>query len=269
MKRIVIPTELTLHSLHLVRHALTLLKGETCEITLLHLTPVPSSITDLLLLPREAEKAREPAEFRRALERLQKSYALEITRLRVAHLCCDTSLTLQNFLFKHQIDLVLSPVSLTTPSEAMQDFNRLVQDIPCPVLYIPEFFEPTHFRKIAFVLDVEARPSTLPDQALVDLLCRQDYYVTFLLVFVPGTSTATLKQALDELYAAPVLQGVEFAVHLQQQRDLTSGVVAFIEEFAVDLVVTCKKRSLLDYLRRGSRVRAKALHTKVPCLSVA
>ena len=271
MKKIVIPTELTLHSLHLVRHALTLLKGETCEITLLHLTPVPTSITDLLLLPREAQQAGEPSvEFTQALARLQKSYALEINRIRVAHLCCDSSLTLRNFLVKHQIDLVLSPVALATPSEAMQLFNELVPHIPFPVLYIPEFFEPTCFRKIAFVLDAQARPATLPDQALVDLLCRQDYYVTFLLVFAPGTSTALLKQTLDELYAAPVLQGVEFAVHLQQRRDLTSGVVAFIEEFAVDLVVTCKKRSVLDYLRAGRRrVRAKTLHTKVPCLSVA
>jgi nucleotide-binding universal stress UspA family protein len=270
MKKIVIPTELTLHSLHLVRHALTLLKGETCEITLLHVTPVPTSITELLLLPRETEKAGEPsADFTQALERLRKSYALEISRLRVAHLCCDSALTLKNFLRKHQIDLVISPVALTPPSEVMQHFNQLAADLPFPVLYIPEFFEPTRFRKIAFVLDAQARRTTLPDQALVDLLCRQDYYVTFLLVFAPGTSTATLKQALDELYAAPVLQGVEFAVHLQQRRDLTSGVVAFIEEFAMDLVVTCQRRSLLDYLRVGRRVRAKALHTKVPCLSVA
>lgn len=268
MKKILIPTELTLHSLHLVRHILTLLKGETCEITLLHLIPIPTSITDLLLLPCEAEKAREPAsDFAQALERLQKLYVLEINRIRVAHLCGDTTLTLQNFILKHQIDLVLSPVSLTTPSQALQHFHQLMQDIACPILYIPELFEPTSFRSIVFVLDAEARPSTLPDQALIKLLCRQDYYVTFLLVFTPGTSTATLKQALDELYAAPVLQSVAFAVHLQQ-RDLTSGVVAFIEEFAVDLVVTRKKRRLLDYLRGGQCVQAKAINTKVPCLSV-
>ncbi|GAB2466511.1 hypothetical protein GCM10011375_32770 [Hymenobacter qilianensis] len=272
MKKIVIPTELTLYSLNLVKHALTLLKGETCEIILLHHTPLPDSITELLLLPREADKAREPdAEFKKALERLKKSYALEIHSIRVVHLCCDTSLTIKNFVIDNQIDLIMSPVSLTNPSEAMRHFSSLVQDIPFPVLYIPEFFETTQFRKIAFVLDAEVRTNTLPDKALVDLLCRKDYHVTFLLVFAPGTSTVKLKQALDELYAAPVLQGVEFAVHLQQQRDLTTGVVSFIEEFEVDLVVTCKKRSMLDYLRvgRSRSVRDKAINTKVPCLSVA
>lgn len=272
MKKVVIPTDFTLYSLHLIRCALNLLQGETCHITLLHVTPFSDSITDLLTLPRPEDKVRDlDPEFTQALQRLQKVYALEIHDIDIAHLYCDSSPRLNSFLEENRIDLVLSSVPLTQVSEQMRYFNRLVKDVSFPVLYIPEFFEPSRFRRVAFVLDAEATGNALPDKALLNLLCRANSRITFLLVFKPGTRTDKLRPALDTLYSSAVLADVPYSVHLIHQRDITEGVINFLEEFEVDLVVTCKKKGRLDYLRFGQRnhLPERAITAKVPCLSVA
>ncbi|RPD44661.1 hypothetical protein DNI29_21265 [Hymenobacter sediminis] len=269
MKRVVIPTDFTLYSLHLIRCALNLLQGEICHITLLRLTPVSDSITDLLTMPRVESQPIDP-EFLHALERLQKVYALEIEEIAITYLYCDGSQRLNSFLEENKIDLVLNTVPLTQVSEEMRYFNQLVQDAAFPVLYIPEFFEASRFRKVAFVLDAEAKASALPDKALLNLLRRADSRITFLLVFKPGTSADKLKPALDALYSSAALEEVPYSVHLIHQHDITKGVISFIEEFEVDLVVTCKKKSRLSYLRFGQRSHLpnRAITSKVPCLSV-
>lgn len=268
MKKVLIPTDLTLYSLQLIRYALNLLQNESCHITLLYLTPVTDSITDLLTLPRQQKPEME---FSQALERLRRLHSVEIQDIQVAHKYCANSSDLKQFVRERQIDLVLSTVSRSRNTEALSYFNELLQDIPFPVLYIPEFFAPNSFRKIAFVLDADVKNSALPDKELVDLLWRKECRVTFLLVFKPGTSTDTLTRALASLYSSPLLAEVNYAVHLVQQQDVTEGIISFIDEYEMDLVVSCKKKSMLDYLRLGrqARSRERAITTKVPCLSVA
>lgn len=268
MKKVLIPTDLTLYSLQLIRYALNLIQGESCHITLLYLTPSSDSITDLLTLPRPK---RPDEEFHQALERLRRLHSVEIQDIKVAHMYCTDSSDLKQFVREKQIDLVLSTVPQTRTTEALSFFNELLQDVPFPVLHIPEFFAPNSFRKIAFVLDADSKTSALPDQELIDLLWRKESRITFLLVFKPGTSPEKLTQALSKLYDSPVLANVTYSVHLVHQRDVTEGIVSFIDEFEVDLVVSCKKKSMLDFLRpsRQLRSREQAITAKVPCLSVA
>lgn len=272
MKKVVIPTDLTLFSLNLIKYALHLLKGEPCQIILVQLIPLPDSITELLTMPREEkEQPGANSPFASALARLRKSYALEIDDIRVAKVYCDSSLHLKDFVRKNKVDLVLSTVPLTRSSDSLSLFNSLAKDVACPVLYIPEYFEINRFRKIAFVLNADEKTTVLPDETLVNLLCRHDYNFTLLLVSKPGTSASQLQHALDTVYSSPVLKAVRYSIHLIQEHDVTSGVVSFIEEFSVDLVVACKKRSVLSYLRldKSSRLSDKAIQAKVPCLTVA
>ncbi|SHK75996.1 universal stress protein [Hymenobacter psychrotolerans] len=272
MKRIVIPTDLSLYSVHLIRYALNLLQGQTCHITLLQLTPLPDSITDLLTLPRpdRAPLERNP-EFGKAIARLQRHYALEIEAIQVAHLYYDGAQQLKQYLQELSIDLVLAPVPLTRPAKGAAHLHRLLTNAPCPVLYIPEYGEASKFRRIAVVLDVEAKTPELPEQALMELLSRNEARLTFLLVFKPGRHTDQLQRTLGLLYSAPQLAGITYSVHLVQQRDVTEGVLAFLGEFDIDLVVASEKKRVLGSLRAGSgsAFRQAAITAKVPCLAVA
>jgi hypothetical protein len=271
MKKVVIPTDLTLFSLNLIKYALHLIKGEPCQIILVQLIPLSDSITELLTLPREAAAQAETTPFANALARLQKSYSIEVESIRLVSVYCDSSLHLKDFVRKNKVDLVLSTVPVTSAADDLCLFNKLAKDVSCPVLFIPEFFEINQFRKIAFVLNADEKTTVLPDQTLVNLLCRHDYHFTLVLVSKPGTTAHQLQHALDTVYSSPVLKGVVYSIHLIQEKDVTSGIVSFINEFEVDLVVACKKRSVLSYLRidKSSRLRDTTIQAKVPCLSVA
>lgn len=273
MKKILIPTDLTLHSLNLIKYALQLLKGETCQILLLHPIPLPdsNSITELLMLPREEGLQKKPgAAFKNALDRIAKAYAIEINSIEISRVYCDSASQISDFVVSNKVDFVLSTVPRTRASDTLSHFNSMVKDVPCPVLYIPEFFEINLFRKIAFVLDTEGKTSSLPDNNLISLLCRNNYHLTFLLVFKSGANTDKLKHTLDSIYSSDELKEVSYSIHLIHERDVTRGVVSFIDEFEVDLVVTRKKRSLLDYLwlDRGRSFSDTAINTKVPYLSI-
>lgn len=273
VKNILIPTDLTLHSLNLIKHALQLLKGEACHIVLLHPVPLPdrNSITELLMLPRDEGLLEKPgAAFKKALDRITKAYAIEINSIEISRVYCDSASQINDFVVSNKIDLVLSTVSRTKATDTMSHFNSLVKDVDCPVLYIPEFFEINLFRKIAFVLDTEGKTNSLPDSNLIGLLCRNNYHLTFLLVFRSGANTDKLKHRLDSLYASDDLKKISYSVHLIHERDVTSGVVSFINEFEVDLVVTSKKRSMLSYmwLNKSNGFSDTAINTKVPCLSI-
>lgn len=271
MQHILIPTDLTLYSLKLIQYAVHLLKGEPCRITLVHPLPVPDSITELLLLARAKEADQEPSTiFISALERLKKVYALEIHSLELEYSYCDSSSQLHQLMTSRQITLVLSLVPVTWESATISRFNTWVQQVPCPVLYIPDFTSVRLFRKIAFVLEADEKTGSLPDSKLLQLLCRHEYHLTFLLLFTLSEDTGPLKSALDRLYASPALAGITYSVHLLHERDRSRGVVSFLHEHEVDLVVTGKRRKGLVSWRLQNKAgfSIKTLQGQVPHLAL-
>ncbi|TXK51883.1 universal stress protein [Pontibacter qinzhouensis] len=273
MKKIVIPTNLTIQSLNLIKYGLQVLKGEVCQIYLLHLIPLPDSIPELLMLPREEERLEKiNTPFNKTLDRIRKSYAVEISSLHVIHLYGDSPIKVQNFIDNNNIDLILSPVSSTTISEkdSYHSFSSLVKDVSCPVLYIPDNAETTDFRKIAYVLDTDDKYTLLLDDLLLNLTSTKNYYVTFLVIFKPGTNMEKLEYVLNKVYMNEKLKGINCSVHLLQENNFTGGVYTFVEEFKVDLLVTGRKKNLFDTIFTRKRISSDvAKHTRVPFLTIS
>ncbi|WP_158267486.1 universal stress protein [Adhaeribacter arboris] len=273
MKKIVIPTDLTNQSLSLIKYGLQMMKGQTCQIILLQLIPLPDSITDLILLPREEDKlANLNTPFQKALERIRKSYAVEISKLDVVPLYGDSPLKIRNFMEDNNIDLVLCPVTeaRTAAANSVDLFNSLITDVSCPVLYIPDDTEAIRFRKIAYVLDPEDTYTLLVDDLLLNLTSGKDYYVTFLVIFKPGTNIMKLEYVLKEIYRHEKLKDKNCSVHLIQENNFKGGVYTFAEEFKVDLLVAGRKKKFFGNLFSRKRISSEVVkQTKVPFLAIA
>lgn len=262
-----LPTDLTLYSLHLIRCALNLVQEQSCYVILLYVAPVSTTSTDLLPLSSQ----QPDAEFSSAIEQLQKLNFSGIEGLEIARLHGKDSSYITKHVLEEQIDLVLSTISCSHNTAALSFRSKLLQDVLLPVPYGPGFSVPNCLRRIVFVLDVEAKNGLLPNQELIELRRRRECGVSFLLVTKPGFSTDALTQALSRLHASPMLAKVADSGQVVPQRNFTQGIVAFIKKFEVDLVVNCKKKSMLDHLRLGQKASSseRASATKVPCLSVA
>lgn len=273
MKKIVIPTDLTIQSLNLIKYGLQVMKGHACQIFLVQLIPLPDSITELIMLPREEdrlEKINTP--FQKALERIRKSYAVEISHLEVVHLYGDSPLKVRNFIESHGIDLILCPVkeSGALGQKGQELFSSLEKEVSCPVLYIPEDTAPSRFRKIVYVLDTDDKYTLLLDDLLLNLTSGTDYYVTFLVVFKPGTNIDKLEYVLNKVYLNEKLKDINCSVHLIQETSISGGVYTFVEEFKADLLVTGRKKSFFSQIFPRKRISSEvAKHTRVPFLTIA
>lgn len=249
------------------------MKGQTCEIILLHFIPLPDSITDLIMLPREEETLALPnTPFHKALERMRKLYAVEISHLEVVPVYGGNPLKIRNFITDYQIDLILCPIMEVRTSDVhnTEPFSSLVKDVSCPVLYIPNEIESIHFRKIVYLLDTDDKYTLLLHDLLLNLTAGTDYYVTFLIIFKPDTTREKLKYALDKVYHNEKLKGINCSVHLLREKDFTGGVYTFVEEFKVDLLITGRKKNLLGNLFTRKRISSEVVkHTKVPFLTIS
>lgn len=273
MKKIAIPTNLTNQSLNLIKYGLQIMKGETCQIFLLHLIPLPDSIPDLLLLPRGEDRLEKiNTSFSKTLERIRKAYAVEISNLEVVHLYGDGPLEIRNFIDSQSLDLILCPVieKKNNVKNPFESFSNLIKDLSCPVLYIPDNLEAIPFRKIAYVLDTDDKYTLLLDDLLMNLASCDNYYLTFLVVFKPGTNMEKLEYVLNKVYLNEKLKDINCSVHLIQENDFTGGVYTFLEEFKVDLLVTGRKKSLFGNIFTRKRISSEvARHTRVPFLTIA
>nr|WP_262910480.1 universal stress protein [Pontibacter silvestris] len=267
-----IPTDLTNESLGLIKFGLQVLKGEACQIILLHVIPLPDSITELLMLSRDEEKLEKVnTAFYKAIERIKKSYVVEIISLDVVHLYGDSPIKIQNYIDANNIDLVLCPVTASKPSAGneKEKLRELFSDVTCPILYIPDNIENNQFRKVAYVLDPDDKHSLLLDEFLLTLTSSSDYYITFLVVFKPGTNMEKLEYIINRVYFNEKLKNMNCSVHLLQENDFTGGVYTFIEEFKVDLLVTGKKKHFLGNIFTRKRISSEvAKHTKIPFLTI-
>ncbi|QNF34311.1 universal stress protein [Adhaeribacter swui] len=273
MKKIIIPTDLSTRSLDLIKYGLQIMKGQTCQIILLQLIPLPDSITELIMLPREEETlANINTPFHKALERIRKLYAIEISSLEVVPLYGGNALKIRNFIDNHGIDLVLCPVADTHYADpnSGETFSSLIKDVSCPVLYIPSELDSLQFRKIVYLLDTDDKYTLLLHDLLLNLTAGTDYYVTFLIIFKPESARGKLEQVLNKVYRNEKLKGVNCSVHLIQEKDFKGGVYTFVEEFKTDLLVTGRKKNLLGNLFTRKRIsKDVAKHTKVPFLTIS
>ncbi|QMU29507.1 universal stress protein [Adhaeribacter radiodurans] len=273
VKKIVIPTDLTTQSLNLIKYGLEVMQGQTCQIILLQLIPLPDSITDLIMLPREEDKlANIHTPFQKALDRIRKSYAVEISKLDVVPLYGDSTVKIRDFVQDNNIDLILCPVkdSKSSVPNGVELFSSLVTAVSCPVLYIPDDTEASRFRKIAYVLDTDDTYTLLVDELLLNLTSGKDYYVTFLVIFKPGTDILKLEYVLKKVYLNKELKEKNCSVHLIQENDFRGGVYTFVDEFKVDLLVAGRKKKLFSNFFHKKRISSDvAKQTRVPFLTIA
>lgn len=99
MKRILIPTDLSVRSLQPVHDALASFPGKQVRITLLHMLSVPEGIGDLLRLSRRNKASELISEvFADACAVLRNKYESQLPELRTEFLYGDTAAVLNNYI---------------------------------------------------------------------------------------------------------------------------------------------------------------------------
>jgi hypothetical protein len=109
-KTILLPTDFTIRSLNLLRHALYSYKETSLNIVMVTGVTLPESISDLLFFSkREFFKKMSDAEFTEACDIIRKKYASNINSLRFEIFTGVTQAAFRNFLEGNDIEEIYIP----------------------------------------------------------------------------------------------------------------------------------------------------------------
>jgi hypothetical protein len=134
-----IPTDFSVRSLNLIRYAVNHFQEEKIRVTLLHFMELPGSITDLLMLPREASNHKLiTPEFKEGISLLRNSYASKIESIRIDFLQGAGRRMLKNYLKAQGIEAILFPENyeLKMPSKRSIDPTTIIRRSGWPVLSV-------------------------------------------------------------------------------------------------------------------------------------
>ena len=273
MKRVLIPTNLEITSLNLIKYGLQVFKGEACEIFLLNIIPLPNSISELLLLPRDEGRLENTSTaFNKAIERIKKAYPVEISSLSVLHWYSDSTAKFNSFVKDNKIDLLLCPVAMQPTRKKVEPpmFQQLAQDAACPVMYVPDSSEQSRLRKIAYVVDLEDKRSQFMNDMLLKLAGTNDFQLTFLIVLKSDADLEKLRFVFQNIYGNEKLKKLNCSVHLIQENDPYDGISSFVDEYQADMLVYGKKKSFFGSLFSSTCIAPDTAKTKkIPFLTIS
>lgn len=110
MKNILVPTDFTIQSLHLIVQTAETMHDEEINIVLFHVFNPPFDITELLFLKREPLYAELITEgFRKECHKLKKRYSSVIGSINFKPLYGTTKSVFRNFAEANNIDLIVWP----------------------------------------------------------------------------------------------------------------------------------------------------------------
>lgn len=138
MKKVLIPTDFSIRSLNMVQHAVNHFPGEKIEIVLFHLLAMPTSITELMLLPRKKNEYYSVVsdEFYEATQVLKNKYASSIGSFTISFQHGSTRAWFNNFLEGRKIDAVVAPgeMQIEPVFKSSINMSRLIEKCKCTVI---------------------------------------------------------------------------------------------------------------------------------------
>lgn len=137
MKNVLIPTDFTTDSLHLVHKAAETLRGGKCNIVLFHAFNLPDDIIDLMFISREKiYKGLITDEFRNQCKKMKNLHFETIHSINVKYMYGATLRLLKNFIDANKIDsIVLSDnLQLLMPHKYSYNPVSLLKKSGIPVI---------------------------------------------------------------------------------------------------------------------------------------
>ncbi|WP_207492641.1 hypothetical protein [Aridibaculum aurantiacum] len=137
MKKVLLPTDLSVQSLWPIHNIVKDSKDEKPTIIVVHTIHLPTSISDLLYLEEPYDAV--PAHFTEALQMLRKKYAAEVETIKFKFIYCTTRRYLNLFLQGANIEKVylLQNYQYNQPLKQSANSIELFTKVNVPVVQLP------------------------------------------------------------------------------------------------------------------------------------
>ncbi|MCC5929748.1 MAG: universal stress protein [Cyclobacteriaceae bacterium] len=270
MKNILIPTDFNLKSLNSLKYAIELYKDTTIKFVLLHMMKVPSSIPELLTMPRDYDIVEKiDPEFEKALKRFRREYIVEIDSIEIMHAYGSIVQQVNAHIEMMDIDVVLFPESVMKEHTPYEEYLQLFDECSAPVLFVPENYSNKSPAHIAYLADINDK-NTLDHTALMSEIAS-DNNAHFILCFIIkdekdiGKLTANFLSLIRYFSA----QDMGYTLQFIPEKHFKKGVNEFIRTYNIDMMLLGTRKKFAIFTTAMQR-RVKAItEARVPFIALS
>lgn len=271
IKRVLVPTDLTDKSLHVLDYAIDLAKISGGELLLLHAYHIPTVVTDVTVVMPSLEEVEKGLQ--EEMDVLEKRCSLvlggqdRVKSLIVAGFVRDE---IKNTIKNEVIDLVVMGVMgegfldehffSSNTVTTMKEGETIVLSIPKGCTFTP-------VKHLALASDFSVlKEDTHSLKRFLDLIKLFESHVYLVHIGVNDAVPNGL-EAAQGLKLDTLLEGVPHTFHYYNHGDVVQGINEFTDLYHVDMVAMIPhKHGFFDALLHGSTTRKMAFHGHVPLL---
>ncbi|MGF1636320.1 MAG: universal stress protein [Cyclobacteriaceae bacterium] len=270
MKKILIPTVFSLESLNAIRYALEVFKNTSCDFVLLHIIDVPTSIPELLTMPRDdGQLEKTNAEFESALNRINRQYAVEINSIKIVHAYGSVSDQIKAHIKIHDAEVLIYPENEILNGKNPNDYITLFNEVKIPVLFVPENFKSEQPKRVAYVIDIHDKKFLAKSSSFSTLQINSISRPILLCLIDSDKDIDNVGGSLLSLFGFQRMNKPGFTIHFIQRQNFAIGINEFINEFNIDMLLMATKRKHNFFRRPKDDHYTVVAETKVPFMSIA
>ncbi len=268
MKNILFPTDFSDASKDAIYYGISLFEGEACKFIFLNTFPIPYVNPEIPVTVSDVTSENADKLFKKLVKQIKKDFpqgTFEIeTKFRVGEL----SPTVSSLVDKRKIDLIIMATRGASGFEAAlvgTRTARLIKNVVCPVLVIPEGIKFKKPKKIALALENSMDISKRILKPLFEIAAK--YNSEFLILHViKDTKEENLikKKKVDDYF-----KNVKYSYYEIEDENISHGIDDFIKENNPSILgMVNHNLKLFKRIFHKSITKEMALHIDIPLLAM-
>lgn len=249
-KRILIPTDFSKNALNAVRYGLDLYSKNKCEIYFLNVFRLENFSTDNLFIPEpgsgeyEAAKAKSEDGFSKLLDNLELHYDNPNHSYHTISTFNFLSEALKQTIAQKDIDLVVMGTQGATGAAGVIFGSNTVKAMEkireCPVLSVPKDARFSAPKEIVFPTDYKNSFKRRELNYLTEI--SRIYKTVIRVLYVAKVTDLNEKQLNNRKLLEDILGEVEFSFHTLSKKDVSDGIMAFVESRNSDMIAFINRK---------------------------
>ncbi len=272
MKTILVPTDFSSASESALNYAAELALASKATLVIFHAFHFPIVNTynaEILALP--LDDVRESCEIN--LQQLRVSLQTKYPEL-IMDTVCQLGFAKDEivaYLKEKKVDLLvmgMKEADFLTEKILGSTTTSLIENKHCPVLIVRENSEFKPIQKIALAYDEAMEMNPLVEERLNMIVDVFKPHICFLRV-VPENGKVNVPDTIESINYHAALTNTSYSFHLQVNDDVTQGIIQFVEDNHVDLVVMMpREHTFFQKLFNQPKTRSMAFHGKQVLLTI-
>lgn len=267
MKTILVPTDFSDNANRALNYACHLALQTKAKIVLMNAYQSPATTSNVMINFTDILEEDSKKDLKKNLELLRENKAFDSVEVEAYSCYGYLSEAIKKAAVDFTIDLVvMGTAGASNLSSRLFGSNTTdaIKNADQPILVVPNETEYSDWEHITFASNIQKSKNDCPFKPLKSLMTKPACKLNILTVV--DDITKVDKTAIDNRIKSK-LEGVDYAINVVENENVSDGILDFINENETDLLVLIRKNyGFIEGLLHSSVTKKLALHANKPML---